>query len=76
MAKAKAKASAAKTKRFCISVSEAELTEIKKWCARTGVSRNELMRRGALAKVRSDSDSEISMEDAWEHIGAEDEESL
>lgn len=64
---------AIKTERFSVSFAEDELSIINSHCARTGISRNEYMRRSALALARvANSDWRIPVKQAFEEVGTAD----
>lgn len=59
-----------KTERFSVSMSEPELAHVDKFVARKGVTRNEFLRRAALAYIRcEESGHRVSVRQAWEDIG-------
>jgi hypothetical protein len=63
-----------KTERFSVSFAEDELSIINKFCARTGISRNEYLRRSSLALARcANSDWKIPVKQAFEEVGTADD---
>lgn len=59
-----------KTERFSVSMSQPELNQIDRFVARKGVTRNEFLRRVALAYIRcEESNFRVGLKQAWEDIG-------